>query len=225
MLIAQKNLANRTTESTSVSQSSSVADRMRALTPDQRKHRLNSILERRSSATRASIDSMNRLSLDMQIRGSIDAQYSDYTDTRRETSVLSDQDPLFPRSRRGSISRSRHVTERLSAAIGAREERRSLDEFVDETEDVEVQDAFVQRDQILRTLKLDTKTRKTLRKIRAFLLLALIGNALMSRNTDHTPRGSPRNRRYNFKQMYNRHRNLTHALDYDANIPAMKIRK
>lgn len=147
------------------------------------------------------------------------------TPIRGEKHQFSQTRTLFPRSRRGSISRSRHVTERLSAAIGAREERRSLDEFVDETEDVEVQDAFVQRDQILRTLKLDTKTRKTLRKIRAFLLLALIGNALMSRNTDHTPRGSPRNRRYNFKQMYNRHRNLTHALDYDANIPAMKIRK
>lgn len=225
MLIAQKNLANKTAESISTSQSSSVADRMRALTPDQRKHRLNSILENRGSTTRASIDSINRLSLDMQIRGSVDAQHSDYTDTRKETSVLSDQDSLFPCSRRGSISRSRHITERLNAAIGAREERRSLDKFVDETEDVAIQDVFVQRDQILRTLKLDAKTRKTLRKIRAFLLLTLVGNALMSMTADHTPRGSPRNKRYNFKQMYNRHRNLTHALDYDANIPAMKVRK
>lgn len=225
ILVAQKNLANRTAESTSASQSSSVTDRMRALTPEQRKSRLNSILEHRSSVTRASVDSINRLSLDMQIRGSIDAQYSDYTDMRREISALSDQDPLFPCSRRSSTSRSKYITERLNAAIGAREERRSLDKFVDETEDAAIQDVFVQRDQILRTLKLDAKTRKTLRKMRAFLLLALIGNSLMSIGVDHTPRGSPRNKRYNFKQMYNRHRNLTHALDYDANIPAMKIRK
>lgn len=225
ILIAQKNLANKTAESTSASQSSSVADRMRALTPDQRRSRLNSILEHRSSVTRASIDSINRLSLDMQIRGSVDAQQSDYTDVRREISALSDQDALFPYSRRSSTSRSKHITERLNTVIGAREERRSLDKFVDETEDTAIQDVFVQRDQILRTLKLDAKTRKTLRKMRAFLLLALIGNAMMSIGVDHTSRGSSRNKLYNFKRIYNRHRNLTHALDYDANIPAMKIRK